>query len=425
MTRDLRRAVTLPYKLQDLLQILLSYPGAAEEGTLPDDEDTPTCRDQLCRPCPVPRLITCELLCPKRLVAARRRRAAATSVAVPETSMDEDGDFARGKNDIRAPRQCAHVGPELEPGCPQQALHRAFWSCIRLADRAHHRAAHFGFDDVHDERRQASRFTAAVLPLRQVVDFYNARSRPMIALQQSAGTNPARVPRTKPLLNWILQKRKSRALKQAKGTLTLADLFAGCGGLTLGALEAMRAAGYHGEVRLAIDCEADCATTYAANFTTKPGRVVCGSITDLVPGEPGEPLTELEQALKKNVGTLHVVVAGPPCQGHSDLNNHSRRDDPKNKLYLKAVRFIELTQPSIALIENVPAARHDKSHVVQTAAKFLRSIGYHVSFDTISAHRFGLPQRRRRLVLIAARAKTRSRCSRATGKMVVTIRCAS
>lgn len=227
----------------------------------------------------------------------------------------------------------------------------------------------------------------------------------MIALLKSAQTRPSRDPRGKSLLRWILQKRKSRSLNQAKGTLTLADLFAGCGGLTLGALEAIRAAGYRGEVRLAIDLEADCAATYAANFATKPGSVICGSITELVPGELGQAASPIEQALTKHIGTLDLVVAGPPCQGHSDLNNHSRRDDPKNQLYLKAVRFIELTHPAIALIENVPAARHDKSHVVQTAAEFLKKIGYQVSFDTISAHRFGLPQRRRRLVLIATKTK--------------------
>jgi len=227
----------------------------------------------------------------------------------------------------------------------------------------------------------------------------------MIAPLKTAKNRPTRAPRGKSLLRWILQKRRPRALNRAKGTLALADLFSGCGGLTLGALEAARAAGYRGEIRLAIDLEADCAATYATNFATKPGNVICGSITELVPGELGQAASPLELALAKRVGALDIVVAGPPCQGHSDLNNHSRRDDPKNKLYLKAVRFIELTRPTIALIENVPAARHDKSHVVQTAAEFLKKLGYQVSFDTVSVHQFGLPQRRRRLVLIAAKTK--------------------
>jgi DNA (cytosine-5)-methyltransferase 1 len=227
----------------------------------------------------------------------------------------------------------------------------------------------------------------------------------MIAFSKPKAKKPAPLRHGKLLLEWIQQKRKSRLLKNPKGTLALADLFSGCGGLTLGALEAIRTAGYAADIRLSIDLEPACTATYAANFTTKAGTVICGSITDLVPGDPGQPLVEIEKALKAKVGSLDIVMAGPPCQGHSDLNNHSRRDDPKNKLYLKAVRFVEVTQPRIALIENVPTARHDKAQVVQTAAEFLRGIGYHVSFDTISAHRFGLPQSRRRLVLIATRTR--------------------
>jgi DNA (cytosine-5)-methyltransferase 1 len=209
----------------------------------------------------------------------------------------------------------------------------------------------------------------------------------------------------KSLVQWILQKRPSLPPKHSLGTLAVADLFAGCGGLTLGAVEAIHRSGYDVDLRFAIDLEPDCVNIYASNFGVKPDRLVCGSISDLVPGEPGEPLSEIEKAFKAKVGELDIVVAGPPCQGHSDLNNHSRRDDPKNLLYLKAVRFIEVTKPKVALIENVPAARHDKSKVVQTASDFLRKSGYHVCYETISAHRFGLPQRRRRLVLLAVRDK--------------------
>lgn len=209
----------------------------------------------------------------------------------------------------------------------------------------------------------------------------------------------------KSLRQWILQKRAPSRPKTPKGTLVLADLFAGCGGLTLGAVEAIRRSGHDVDFRFAIDLEPDCVNIYADNFKTRPDRLVCGSIADLVPGELGEPLGTVEKALKAKIGELDIVVAGPPCQGHSDLNNHSRRDDPKNRLYLKAVRFIEVMKPKVALIENVPAARHDKSRVVQTAADFLRKEGYNVRYETISAHRFGLPQRRRRLVLLAVRDK--------------------
>ena len=66
-------------------------------------------------------------------------------------------------------------------------------------------------------------------------------------------------------------------------------------------------------------------------------------------------LTPGERELKEKVGEFHVGLAGPPCQGHSDLNNHTRRDDEKNDLYPRIARFVELTRPRYVLVENVAA----------------------------------------------------------------------
>lgn len=205
------------------------------------------------------------------------------------------------------------------------------------------------------------------------------------------------------LETWIRRKRWPQAPRDPNRTLTVADLFSGCGGLSLGAAEAARQSGAGFDVRLAVDIDPVCIGVYGDNFTVAANRLVCGSIPDLVPGELGSRLTDIEILLKAHVGALDLVLAGPPCQGHSDLNNHSRRDDPKNLLYLSAVRFVEVMRPEAVLIENVPGAKHDKNQVVQTAATFLRSIGYQVDYSTISATKFGLPQDRSRLVLIGSR----------------------
>ncbi|MGV1165764.1 DNA cytosine methyltransferase, partial [Enterococcus faecium] len=72
-----------------------------------------------------------------------------------------------------------------------------------------------------------------------------------------------------------------------------------------------------------------------------------------VDGDLGAIETSAEKALLKRLGEVDVVLAGPPCQGHSDLNNHTRREDPRNQLYARAARFIELTLPDAFIIENV------------------------------------------------------------------------
>jgi DNA (cytosine-5)-methyltransferase 1 len=225
----------------------------------------------------------------------------------------------------------------------------------------------------------------------------------MIALAKPTVENLPRSLAPHELGSWIKRKTWPKAPGKPERTITVADLFAGCGGLTLGAAEAARRHDLGFEIRLAVDFDTRCTAVYGRNFKVPVNRLVCGSITDLVPGELGAAPTATERLLKKHVGRLDLVLAGPPCQGHSDLNNHSRRDDPKNLLYLRAIRFIEVIQPMAAIIENVPAARHDKNQVVQTAAKFLETLGYHVAYSTISACKFALPQRRRRLVLIASK----------------------
>ena len=207
------------------------------------------------------------------------------------------------------------------------------------------------------------------------------------------------------LAKWILRKRRVVAEKSNSRSLSVVDLFAGCGGLTLGAEEAARRHRIGFEIKLAVDNDPNCVSVYASNFSVAPNRLVCGSMTDLVPGNLGSRLGKREQELRHHVGHVDVVLAGPPCQGHSDLNNHSRRNDPKNLLYLRAVRFIEVTLPEVAIIENVPTAQYDKTKVVQRAAAHLRKLKYFVEFAVLSADKFGLPQGRKRLVLVASMRK--------------------
>ena len=227
----------------------------------------------------------------------------------------------------------------------------------------------------------------------------------MIATDQPRTSRQPRTNGAIDLTEWILRKSRPGVVRSPTASLAIADLFSGCGGLTLGAAEAARRRKLGFRIRLAIDVDPECVSVYARNFDVAADRLVCGSIVDLVPGALGAPLDRTESDLQAHVGRLDLVLAGPPCQGHSDLNNHSRRDDPKNLLYLRAVRFIEVTSPQAAIIENVPAARHDKKQVVQRAAAFLRKLGYHVDYATISLHNLGLPQGRKRLMLIAVKKK--------------------
>lgn len=179
----------------------------------------------------------------------------------------------------------------------------------------------------------------------------------------------------------------------------LADLFCGCGGLSLGVAQAAENAGRGFEVVLAVDSDADALAVYEANFpkaATHPDN-----IEDLLDGEIGTKATKTERALVRRVGDVTACVGGPPCQGHSDLNNVTRRVDPKNALYLRMVRFAELVRPAVVLIENVPAVQHSNPDVVGTARGALLALGYSVDDRVISMELLGVAQRRRRHLMLA------------------------
>jgi DNA (cytosine-5)-methyltransferase 1 len=178
------------------------------------------------------------------------------------------------------------------------------------------------------------------------------------------------------------------------------DLFSGGGGLTIGAAEAARRAGLGITVALAVEDADAPADVYALNFPT--ANLVRSDVAKLFDGDLGAKRTSGERKLAQVVGHVDLLLAGPPCQGHSDLNNHTRRKDPRNALYLRAARAAEVLQPTFVVIENVPAVRHDQGGVVAAATSALETAGYTVASEVLDLVRFGVPQRRRRHILLAA-----------------------
>ncbi len=202
-------------------------------------------------------------------------------------------------------------------------------------------------------------------------------------------------------LAWVRKKVDVDELAQDANPLRIADIFCGCGGLTLGTSEAARRAGRTIDVRLAVDTDPAALAVYRANFDvgiSSSNRPV----EDLFDGALGTFPTPRERDLADKCGKVQIMLAGAPCQGHSDLNNSTRRNDPRNRLYLCAARAIEVLRPEFAFIENVPSVVHDSSDVVGVAKQKLRERGYHVTTAVVFFRDFGLPQRRRRHILLAS-----------------------
>ena len=198
----------------------------------------------------------------------------------------------------------------------------------------------------------------------------------------------------------FLRSKERPAYEAATPAIRVVDLFSGGGGLSLGAAEAARRLGLGTRIALAVE-EADApADVFVLNFPK--ANLVRSDVSKVFDGELGSPWTHAERRVAGEVGEVDLLVAGPPCQGHSDLNNHTRRRDPRNALYLSAVRAAEVLRPTFVLVENVPAVELDRGGVVRAATCALEAAGYTVANAVLALERFGVPQRRRRHILLAA-----------------------
>ena len=205
---------------------------------------------------------------------------------------------------------------------------------------------------------------------------------------------------------WLRRCRSTHWRPQSGPEVRIVDLFCGCGGLSLGAAEACAALGRSFTPLLAVDKDADSVVVYAKNLHCSQALV--SDILDIVDGKLHSAPTDRERGLQQSLGPVDVLLAGPPCQGHSDLNNHTRRSDPRNRLYERVARFAQLTRPTHVIIENVPTAVHDSLGTVQETVQALQTMGYETDSSIVDLSEIGVPQRRRRHVVVASLSKSPS-----------------
>ncbi|MFL5560784.1 MAG: DNA cytosine methyltransferase [Gemmatimonadaceae bacterium] len=191
-------------------------------------------------------------------------------------------------------------------------------------------------------------------------------------------------------------------------SIRVADLFSGCGAMSVGIAEACRALGLRFEAAAALEIDALAIGVYAKNFGLRGARAKPRDLgAELAKYALRRKCTRGERAMRRRIGRVDLAVAGPPCQGHSDLNNSTRRADPRNELYLRVARFAKVFTPRWIIVENVTAVRHDKGNVVQRTTDALVQLGYEVVEGVVSLQEIGVPQTRRRHVLLAVRRKGR------------------
>jgi DNA (cytosine-5)-methyltransferase 1 len=186
-----------------------------------------------------------------------------------------------------------------------------------------------------------------------------------------------------------------------KGTLVFADAFAGCGGLSLGLLQA----GLIG--RFAIEHDKFAFSTFSSNLLSHDSDLrfdwPCWlpqqptSITDL--------LHNYEENIRSIAGTIDLLVGGPPCQGFSSAGRR-KHDDPRNELFNAYLRLVEILRPRAVLIENVRGftVNFDVESAVKNYSRQLRQrlANYYTVFqELLDLSQFGVPQLRTRYFVLA------------------------
>ena len=170
--------------------------------------------------------------------------------------------------------------------------------------------------------------------------------------------------------------------------LTAIDLFAGAGGASQG----LRDADF--EVVAAVEFDPTASETYRANH--KDTLLLTEDIVGVDPGG----LRSLLEGSGRLRGPLSLLNACPPCQGFSSRGSR-RTDDARNELVLVVPDWVEAFSPEVVVLENVPGLKGDAR--LEEVRHRLESMGYGTRSYLADAADFGVPQRRRRMILLGVR----------------------
>ena len=165
------------------------------------------------------------------------------------------------------------------------------------------------------------------------------------------------------------------------------DLFAGCGGLSLGLQQAGFTPWFINEI------EEQFCNTYKANHNLSDEHYFVGDITDL-----NKNIDKYTNFLSD----ITLVCGGPPCQGFSMANRQRIIDDPRNNLYRQFLIFLNYVKPHFFIMENVKGMANKINEIRENFDAALGN-NYQYDFAILKAQDFGVPQNRERFIMIGNR----------------------
>ena len=166
------------------------------------------------------------------------------------------------------------------------------------------------------------------------------------------------------------------------------DIFSGCGGLT----EGMQQADFKTELAFEID-----------EIASKVYRLNHPDTTVITKDIRKVSIAEIKRGLKNK--KIHLLAGCPPCQGFSSIRRLNRVEpvaDDRNNLIMEYVRLVKALKPYTIMMENVPGLMH--CDLFKDALEILKEAGYKwTDYKVVNVKNYGVPQSRRRLVLVGSR----------------------
>jgi DNA (cytosine-5)-methyltransferase 1 len=164
------------------------------------------------------------------------------------------------------------------------------------------------------------------------------------------------------------------------------DLFSGAGGMSCG----LEMAGF--ECLLGIDHEETAIETFKCNH--KYAQAIVGDIRNI-------SIEQIQESIKYQ--KVDLICGGPPCQGFSTIGQNNHQDE-RNFLFFEFLRIVTALKPDYIIMENVTGLLSKKNeNVLKEIIKSFTSLGYTVDVKVLSAHHYGVPEKRRRTIFLGNR----------------------
>ena len=182
--------------------------------------------------------------------------------------------------------------------------------------------------------------------------------------------------------------------------LNYIDIFAGCGGLSTGLFNA----GWNG--LFAVEKNVDAFSTLKLNLIDNVPHFHWPEWLSLEAHDINKLIAENREALEGLRGHVTLVAGGPPCQGFSMAGKRDANDQ-RNRLVDSYIKFIKLVSPQVIMFENVHGftVKFERSADVKPYSDFVEQAlieeGYQVTYNIIDMSQYGIPQNRKRFILIA------------------------